>query len=177
MADNGEEEGNPNTLIVQSIKWIAYSLVAYLIVGLGIMGNLLSLVVLTRPNLKGVMYVYLLGLAVSNLCVLLTAVPALYDISSGLGGGHYTTAFFQAHLKLPLINSFMASSVYIIICMTVNRCPIIIIHALKVLIWSPGREGPWILGGFCKVGVNLHFGRKSLIKVSQTHTQTHIHTH
>ena len=39
------------------------------------------------------------------------------------------------------------------------------------------REGPWILGGFCKVGVNLHFGRKSLIKVSQTHTQTHIHTY
>ena len=35
--------------------------------------------------------------------------------------GHYTTAFFQAHLMLPLINSFMASSVYIIICMTVNR--------------------------------------------------------
>jgi len=121
MADTGEEEGNPNIMKVQSIKWIAYSLVAYLIVCVGIMGNLLSLVVLTRPNLKGVMYVYLLGLAVSNLCVLLTAVPALYDISSGLGGGHYTTAFFQAHLKLPLINSFMASSVYIIIFMTVNR--------------------------------------------------------
>ena len=29
--------------------------------------------------------------------------------------------FFQAHLKLPLINSFMASSVYIIIFMTINR--------------------------------------------------------
>ena len=39
------------------------------------------------------------------------------------------------------------------------------------------RGGPWILGGFCKVGVNLHFGRNSLIKVSQTHTQTHIHTY
>ena len=75
----------------------------------------------TRPNLKGVMYVYLLGLAVSNLCVMITAVPALVDISEGLGGGHYTTAFFTAHLMFPLINSFMASSVYIIICMTVNR--------------------------------------------------------
>jgi len=118
MSDSEELEEDPNTLIVQSIKWIAYSLVAYLIVCVGIMGNLLSLVVLTRPNLKGVMYVYLLGLAVSNLCVLITALPALYDISSGLGGGHYTTAFFQAHLKLPLINSFMASSVYIIISLS-----------------------------------------------------------
>ena len=121
MSDGLEEDGDPNAVIVQTIKWVAYSVVAYLIVGVGIMGNLLSLVVLTRPNLKGVMYVYLLGLAVSNLCVLITAVPALFDISAGLGGGHYTTAFFQAHLKLPLINSFMASSVYIIIFMTVNR--------------------------------------------------------
>jgi len=106
---------------VEYIKWVAYSVVAYVIVGVGILGNLASLVVLTRPNLKGVMYVYLLGLAVSNLCVLISALPALFDMSSGLGGGHYTTAFFQAHLMLPLINSFMASSVYIIICMTVNR--------------------------------------------------------
>ena len=45
--------------------------------------------------LQGVMYVYLLGLAVSNLCALITAVPALFDISSGLGGGNYTTAFYQ----------------------------------------------------------------------------------
>ena len=29
---------------------------------------------------KGVMYVYLLGLAVSNLCVLITAVPALFEM-------------------------------------------------------------------------------------------------
>merc|ERR1719361_2557383 len=33
----------------------------------------------------------------------------------------YSTAFYLAHLMVPLINSFMASSVYIIICMTVNR--------------------------------------------------------
>ena len=73
------------------------------------------------PCLKGVMYVYLLGLAVSNLCVLVTAVPALFDISEGFEDGSYTTAFYQAHLMVPMINSFMASSVYIIICMTVNR--------------------------------------------------------
>ena len=30
-------------------------------------------------------------------------------------------AYFQAHLMMPLLNSFMAWSVYIIICMTVNR--------------------------------------------------------
>ena len=49
---------------------------------------------------QGVMYVYLLGLAVSNLCALITAVPALFDISSGLGGGNYTTAFYQVNTFL-----------------------------------------------------------------------------
>ena len=34
---------------------------------------------MTLPS-KGVMYVYLLGLAVSNLCVLITAVPALFEM-------------------------------------------------------------------------------------------------
>ena len=67
------------------------------------------------------MYMYLLGLAMSNLCVLVTAIPALHDISDGLNSNNYATAFYQAHLKLPLINSFMASSVYIIIFMTINR--------------------------------------------------------
>ena len=106
---------------VEQIKYVAYSIVAYIVVGVGMVGNLLSLLVLTRPNLKGVMYLYLIGLAVSNLCVLINAVPALFDISQGFSGGSYATAFYQAHLKLPLINSFMASSVYIIICMTINR--------------------------------------------------------
>jgi len=116
-----EDETDPTASTVLQIKFVAYSVVAYIIVGVGLVGNLLNLVVLTRPNLKGVMYVYLLGLAVSNLCVLLSAVPALFDISVGLEDGYYSTAFYQAHMKLPLINSFMASSVYIIICMTVNR--------------------------------------------------------
>ena len=99
--------------LVEQIKFVAYSVVAYVIVAIGMLGNVLSLVVLTRPNLKvtqvglltfftrlvqGVMYVYLLGLAVSNLCALITAVPALFDISGlslGLDGSNYTTAFYQ----------------------------------------------------------------------------------
>jgi hypothetical protein len=113
---------DPTAEAVEQIKFVAYSVIAYLIVGIGMLGNLLSLVVLTRPNLKGVMYVYLLGLAVSNLCVLITAVPALFNMSAeGFASENYSTAFYQAHLELRVINSFMASSVYIIICMTVNR--------------------------------------------------------
>lgn len=64
MSNYSEEETGASlehTEAVENIKWVAYSVIAYVIVGVGILGNLASLVVLTRPNLKGVMYVYLLG--------------------------------------------------------------------------------------------------------------------
>ena len=38
--------------------------------------------------MQGVMYVYLRGLAVSNLCALLAAIPALIDISFGFKVRH-----------------------------------------------------------------------------------------
>ena len=41
------------------------------------------------------MYVYLFGLAVSNLLVLLSAIPALFDISEGISGGDFYIAFYQ----------------------------------------------------------------------------------
>ena len=46
------------------------------------------------------MNLYPLGLTVSNLCALLTAIPALLDISYDLGGGSYFTAFYQVMLHL-----------------------------------------------------------------------------
>ena len=116
--ENNETLSTPE---VSQIKFFAHCIVALPIVSVGIVGNLLSLIVLNRPKLSRVLYVYLRGLAVSNLCVLLAAIPALLDISYGLPGGHYLIAFYQAYLKLPLINTFMASSVYIILCMTFNR--------------------------------------------------------
>ena len=64
MSNYSEEETGgslEHTEAVENIKWVAYSVIAYVIVGVGILGNLASLVVLTRPNLKGVMCVYLLG--------------------------------------------------------------------------------------------------------------------
>lgn len=118
---NGEVMRSDDEATVEAINYVAYGIIANIIVGVGIIGNILNLIVLTRPKLKGVMYVYLLGLAVSNLCVLIIAIPALMDIAGNINSQNFITAFFQAHMEIPLLNSFMASSVYIIICMTVNR--------------------------------------------------------
>ena len=46
---------------------------------------------------------------------------AFYQVTSNDPLPTYLISDTQAHLMVPLINSFMASSVYIIICMTVNR--------------------------------------------------------
>ena len=106
---------------VELINHVAYNYVALFIVAVGIIGNILNLIVLTRPKLKGVMYVYLLGLAVSNLCVLIIAIPALISLTAPQCTQSYAQAHFHAHWMIPMLNSFMAWSVYIIICMTVNR--------------------------------------------------------
>ena len=67
------------------------------------------------------MYIYLLGLAFSNLCVLIMAIPALISLTSPECSESYVMAQCHAHWMMPLLNCFMAWSVYIIICMTVNR--------------------------------------------------------
>ena len=121
MSKSAIDSTTEEAITVAYINFVAYGIVANIIVTIGIIGNILNLIVLTRPKLKGVMYVYLLGLAVSNLMVLIIAVPALMDVAGTIHSRSYTTAYFQAHLELPLLNSVMASSIYIIICMTVNR--------------------------------------------------------
>ena len=46
---------------------------------------------------------------------------ALLSLTAPECSGSYATAYFHAHLMMPMLNCFMAWSVYIIICMTVNR--------------------------------------------------------
>jgi len=121
LLNQGAEDGMSNAELLKFINYIAYDIVANFIVFIGIVSNMLNLIVLTRPKLKGVMYVYLLGLAVSNLFVLVTAIPALTFVTGKRGSDTYAEAFFLAHFEIPMLNSFMAASVYIIICMTVNR--------------------------------------------------------
>ena len=70
--------------MIALIHWFAYCVLANIFVGIGIVGNVLSIVVVSRPKLKGVMYVYLLGLAVTNLCVLVRKIFFNFSIKFSL---------------------------------------------------------------------------------------------
>jgi hypothetical protein len=49
--------------MIDLIHWFAYCVLANIFVAIGIVGNILSIVVLSRPKLKGVMYVYLVTIS------------------------------------------------------------------------------------------------------------------
>ena len=57
------------------------------------------------------MYIYLLGLAFSNLCVLIMAIPALMSLTSTVECSEsYMMAHFHAHWMMPLLNCFMGNT-------------------------------------------------------------------
>lgn len=116
--------GNQDTLLlkqqIDTLKFVAYGVVSFVIIALGIVGNLINLVVLTRPNLKGVTFVYLTWLATSDLLTLVVAVFSMLRLH-GIQPRTYSAAFYFAHVEMPLVNALMASSVFIVIAVTVDR--------------------------------------------------------
>ncbi|CAN7937395.1 unnamed protein product [Ixodes hexagonus] len=105
---------------IDTVKFIAYGVVSFVIIALGIVGNLINLVVLTRPNLKGVTFVYLTWLATSDLLTLVVAVFSMLRLH-GIQPRTYPAAFYFAHVEMPLVNALMASSVFIVVAVTVDR--------------------------------------------------------
>ncbi|KAL1418435.1 hypothetical protein MTO96_025932 [Rhipicephalus appendiculatus] len=102
------------------LKFIAYGVISFVIIALGIIGNLINLVVLTRPNLKGVTFVYLTWLATSDLLTLVVAVFSMLRLH-GIQPRSYPAAFYYAHVEMPLVNALMASSVFIVLAVTMDR--------------------------------------------------------
>ncbi|OQR75623.1 7 transmembrane receptor-like [Tropilaelaps mercedesae] len=105
---------------VAMVKFIAYSIVFPVIIVLGVIGNVINLIVLTRPSLKGVTFVYLSWLAISDLAVLLMGSISMMRLA-GIHPRDYSSAFFFAHLEMPLVNAFMASSVFLVVAVTIDR--------------------------------------------------------
>ena len=93
------------------VKWVSYSLIANIIIGLGVVSNILNLIILTRPSLKGITYVYLLALDVSNLMFLITVTPVMYDAAGNFNNQNFATAFYQVYTCISIVSRNCSSMI------------------------------------------------------------------
>ncbi|XP_068232567.1 probable G-protein coupled receptor B0563.6 [Palaemon carinicauda] len=108
---------------IQQVKYIAYGIILPVLVCLGVLGDVLNLVVLTRPNMNGVAYIYMRGYAAASLFALLCAIPFTYRILVHDTGLWYTysNAFFHAHVVLYFGNSCVGTGVVMLLALTIER--------------------------------------------------------
>lgn len=82
-------------LAVERVEQVLYGVLMPVLSGLGIVGNILNLVVLTRPNLmKIITYTYFRAMACSDLLSMLLAIPFALE-ATGHRFTSYVGAFFQ----------------------------------------------------------------------------------
>ena len=85
----------------------------------GILCNLLNLLILTRPKLKESPYTYLLGLAVTDLGLLVILFVGSFD--KRIANRSYSWQVFNAFVFLPIGNVFANSSIWITVLLTIER--------------------------------------------------------
>ena len=90
---------------------------------LGIAGNTVNLFVLTRPTLRGVTFVYLFWLAISDLCFLLINFlgHVIYSIDSEVRFHNYHVMFGLCRLSFAASNLFCGSSAFLVTVLTIDR--------------------------------------------------------
>ncbi|KAF2886692.1 hypothetical protein ILUMI_19481 [Ignelater luminosus] len=99
---------------------IAYQIIAPTLIILGILGNALNLIVLSRPFLNECTRIYLRALAIADLNVLIFQIPTIIRLNH-IQGGSMFFAIYHAHLELVLVTTFIAFSVYIVMGLTIER--------------------------------------------------------
>ncbi|XP_068202918.1 probable G-protein coupled receptor B0563.6 [Palaemon carinicauda] len=119
---NNSTETNPD---LKQLRWIVYQVVFPVLVIVGVMANLLNLLVLSRPAMKGVSYRYLNHLAVSDLLYLLFNIPFCleeFTKASQAQPMSKASAIYYAYIGIPTVNIFLSMSEYIVLWLSYDRC-------------------------------------------------------
>ncbi|XP_047496084.1 probable G-protein coupled receptor AH9.1 [Penaeus chinensis] len=105
---------------VARTRFIAYGVVAPITVAVGIVGNLLTIVLLRQPQFRGVTFTYFLVLALSDLISLCMFVSMMvhFQHEETLS---FSTAVWYAYFELFMVNVPMSVSVLVVVCITVDR--------------------------------------------------------
>ncbi|XP_055346649.1 probable G-protein coupled receptor B0563.6 [Paramacrobiotus metropolitanus] len=115
------ETRSADDIAVEKVERILYGILMPILSGLGIIGNILNLVVLTRPNLmKIITYTYFRAMAISDLLTMIMVIPFVAELSGAAFPG-YTGNLFHAHVLLPCLNALVGSSVLCIVAVTFER--------------------------------------------------------
>ncbi|KAL7630080.1 UNVERIFIED_CONTAM: hypothetical protein RMT77_019787, partial [Armadillidium vulgare] len=99
---------------------IAYQIIAPIIVSFGLMGNILTLLILRNPMFKGVMFNFFYALAFFDLLSLLFSISALMHLLHPVTQSH-AVAVWYSYLEVMFINGLMGTSVLIVVCITFDR--------------------------------------------------------
>nr|XP_053649920.1 probable G-protein coupled receptor B0563.6 isoform X1 [Cherax quadricarinatus]XP_053649928.1 probable G-protein coupled receptor B0563.6 isoform X1 [Cherax quadricarinatus]XP_053649937.1 probable G-protein coupled receptor B0563.6 isoform X1 [Cherax quadricarinatus] len=114
------ENYNFDPRILDVHAW-AYGVLSPVIISVGVVGNLLTILILMNPKFKaGVTYKYFLILAASDLVALLFSVSVFVHIIHE-ATLVYATAVWYSYLEDFLANVPLSTSVFTVICITIDR--------------------------------------------------------
>ncbi|XP_065077448.1 probable G-protein coupled receptor B0563.6 [Ochlerotatus camptorhynchus] len=109
---------------IEYLRKISYGIALPIICALGIVGNVLNLVVLTRRNMRGTAYIYMRGYSAAALLAIIFAIPfgmrMLIHRDSGRWR-NFSQAFYSAHLELFLGNGCLGVGVIMLLVLTIER--------------------------------------------------------
>ncbi|XP_020293399.1 probable G-protein coupled receptor B0563.6 isoform X2 [Pseudomyrmex gracilis] len=103
-----------------SLVHTSYSIVVPIILAAGFLGNVTILIVLSSTTFRGIAYLYLSGLALAHIGVTLSWIMITLRLGYGMSN-NYPSAFYHAHLELVIMNAFSVASVFIMLCLIVDR--------------------------------------------------------
>ncbi|KAI1703754.1 7 transmembrane receptor (rhodopsin family) domain-containing protein [Ditylenchus destructor] len=107
---------------VSELNKITYGYIAPVIIGIGVIGDVLTIITLTHPLLRraSIIYTYLTLLAFTDLLTHISIMPMLawlldFRLCSA------TFSFYYAHIGFPLANALMGASVWIVVFLTLSQ--------------------------------------------------------
>ena len=113
---------NPDEDVLRmTIAIIAYTRVLSVVICIGVIGNILNIIVLTRKNMKSMGYIYLRVLALSDCGALLLDITYAADLYARKPKTNTIAAFYGAHIEFPLKQSLNATSTLLVLTLTLER--------------------------------------------------------
>ncbi|XP_033250102.1 probable G-protein coupled receptor B0563.6 isoform X1 [Drosophila miranda] len=108
----------------QTLREYCYGILLPIICAMGIIGNVLNLIVLTRRNMRGTAYIYMRAYSAAALLAILFAIPFGIRMQVHKDRGQWEEfgpAFYTAHLELYLGNGCLGVGVMMLLVLTLER--------------------------------------------------------